>query len=428
MTKKITAALLGAGGRGAVAYAPYALRFPDEIEFVAVAEPDAERREKFVGLYNLSEENTFLTWQQLLDGPKLADAILICTQDQMHFEPTIKALEKGYHVLLEKPMSNNPEECYVMGEYAKKYDRVFAVCHVLRYNDFFVNVKKLLEGGEIGSLMTIQHLENVGYWHQAHSFVRGNWRNSAESSPMILQKSCHDLDILSWLVGEECTKVSSFGYLSHFKEENAPVGAPQRCTDGCPVRDECAFYAPRFYLIDKNDWQGKYLRSYLTNDTSPEGIMKALREGPYGRCVYHCDNDVVDHQVVNLEFSNQVTASFVMNAFSNLSERIIRLYGTKGEIYGDMDRNVIQVTHFTSGITKEIRIPASDTGHGGGDDGIMKDFVALVQSGEGSHSRSSAVVSVQSHLMAFAAETSRKEQRVIQMSEYVENLRQTTTV
>ena len=428
MTKKITAALLGAGGRGAVAYAPYAIRYPDEIEFVAVAEPHVERRNNFIRTYGISKENIFLTWQELLEGPKLADVILICTQDNMHFEPTIKALEKGYHVLLEKPMSNNPEECYIMGEYAKKYDRVFAICHVLRYSDFFVNLKKLLDYGEIGDLMTIQHLENVGYWHQAHSFVRGNWRNATESSPMILQKSCHDLDILSWLVGEDCSKVSSFGYLSHFSKENAPQLAPLRCTDVCPVRDECAYYAPRFYLIDKDDWQGKYLRSYLTNDTSPEGIMKALREGPYGRCVYHCDNDVVDHQVVNLEFANRVTASFTMNAFSNHSERIIRLYGTKGEIYGDMDEGLIKVTNFTTGIKKEIRIPASNTGHGGGDDGIMKDFIALVQQGGGSHSRSSAVISVQSHLMAFAAESSRKENRVIEMSAYIESLRQSVTV
>lgn len=426
--KRITVALIGAGGRGAVAYAPYALRYPDEIQIVAVADPDVQRREGIKNSFDIEAQNAFTTWEDLLSGEKLADAVLICTQDNMHFEPTIKALEMGYHVLLEKPMSNNPEECFIMGEYAKKYNRIFAICHVLRYNHFFMTLKDLLEDGEIGNLMTVQHLENVGYWHQAHSFVRGNWRKAAESSPMILQKSCHDLDILLWLIGEECMRVSSFGSLSHFTKENAPAGAPLRCTDGCPVRDECAFYAPRFYLIDKEDWQGKYLRAYLTNDTSYEGIMTALREGPYGRCVYHCDNDVVDHQVVNLEFANNVTASFTMTAFSNDSERIIRLQGTKGEIKGHMEDNTIEITDFVSGHKKLIKLRASDTGHGGGDEGIMKDFIKLVQQGSGQNSRSSAVVSVQSHLMAFAAETSRLENRVIQMPEYIESLRQKVTV
>lgn len=424
---KITAALVGAGGRGSVAYAPYALKYPDEIQFVAVADPDVERREKVKQLHHIEEKNTFHSWEDLLSGTKLADVILICTQDNMHFEPTIKALEMGYHVLLEKPMSNNAEECFLIGEYAKKYNRVFAICHVLRYNTFFMNIKRLLDEGEIGSLMSVQHLENVGYWHQAHSFVRGNWRNTAESSPMILAKACHDLDILLWLVGEDCTKVSSFGSLSHFTSENAPPGATLRCTDGCPVRDECSYYAPRFYLIDKEDWQGKYLRAYLTSDTSYDSIMTALKEGPYGRCVYHCDNDVVDHQVVNLEFSSRVTASFMMTAFSNDSERIIRLQGTKGEIIGHMEKNTIEITDFLSGNKKTIKLPSSDTGHGGGDEGIMKDFIKLVQSGGGESSRSSAVVSVQSHLIAFAAEASRLESRVIKMSDYENEIRHEVT-
>ncbi|MBO9610668.1 MAG: Gfo/Idh/MocA family oxidoreductase, partial [Paenibacillaceae bacterium] len=284
--KKITAALIGAGQRGEGAYASYALAYPDEIQFVAVADMDPVRRERFKQAHSLPEHHAYDSWEQLLDGPKLADAVLICLQDQLHFEPAIRALEKGYHVLLEKPMATDPKECIVMGQYAEKYKRVFSICHVLRYTEFYKKVKQLITEGAIGQMVSIQHTENVEYWHQAHSFVRGNWRNSDSSSPMILSKSCHDMDILLWLADADCTKVSSFGSLTHFRKESAPEGAPLRCLDGCPVQDTCPYYAPRMYL-ERDDWVGSVLRKIVSNDPSDEGVLEALKEGPYGRCVYH---------------------------------------------------------------------------------------------------------------------------------------------
>ena len=208
----------------------------------------------------------------------------------MHFEPAIKALEKGYHVLLEKPMSPDPQECVIMGQYAEKYNRVFSICHVLRYTPFYQKVKQLLVDGEIGHLVSIQHTENVEYRHQSHSFVRGNWRNFETSSPMILAKSCHDMDILLWLAGADCTKVSSFGSLTHFRSESAPEGAPKFCLDGCPVQDECPYYAPKIYL-EKEDWETMFRRRIISNDDSYEGVLKVLKDGPYGRCVYHRDDE-----------------------------------------------------------------------------------------------------------------------------------------
>lgn len=230
--KKITAALLGAGMRGEMAYASYALSHPDEIQFVAVAEPDRTKRERFRELHSIPEEMCFQGWEELLEKPRLADALLVCTQDSMHYEPSIKALKAGYHLLVEKPMSPNPLECIRMGELARERQRVFSVCHVLRYTPFFSTIKKLLAEGRIGKLVSIQHNENVGFWHQAHSFVRGNWGNSGKSSPMILAKCCHDMDILLWLVGAQCKRLSSFGSLMHFRKEEAPEGAPMRCLDG----------------------------------------------------------------------------------------------------------------------------------------------------------------------------------------------------
>ncbi len=416
--KQITAILIGAGLRGMDAYADYALRNESELRFLAVAEPDPERRERFRTLHHIPENLCFESWEQILDRPKFADAALICTQDRMHFEPAMKAMRLGYDLLLEKPMAADPHECVQLGKYAEENHRILRICYVLRYTPFFTTIKRLLDSGAIGRLMSIQHNENVGYWHMAHSFVRGNWRNSDESSPMILQKSCHDMDILRWLAGADCVNLSSFGELSWFKKENAPAGAPLRCLDGCPHKDECPFYAPKFYLTENTDWP----TSAISNDHSYEARVRALKEGPYGRCVYHCDNNVVDHQVVGMEFANGVTAVFTMCAFTNEISRTIKLMGTKGEIRGAMEKNEILVKTFGTNTEGLIRLSESGSGHSGGDDGVMSSFVKLLQPGSAGQSRSDIADSVHSHLMAFAAERSRLEKKAVNLSHYESGL------
>ncbi|OME85166.1 oxidoreductase [Paenibacillus sp. FSL A5-0031] len=417
--KKVTVAIIGAGLRG-VNYLEYALAHPNELQVVAVAEPVAERRESFQARHNIADNMCFENWDDFFAMPKLADAVLICTQDKQHFDPTMKALEAGYHVLLEKPMSPDAKECLLMGEKASQLNRVFSICHVLRYTNFFSTIKELLEKETIGKLMSITHNENVGFWHQAHSFVRGNWSRKEDSSPMILAKSCHDLDILLWLAGSECVRVSSFGSLSHFTADQAPAGAPLRCLDGCPVADECLYYAPNYYLTEDTNWP----TSAISNDLSYSARYKALEEGPYGRCVYHCDNDVVDHQVVNLEFANSVTAAFTMSAFTRDVSRTIKLMGTKGEIRGAMEKNEIEVIHFGSGKIERISFEdmGGHVGHGGGDMGLLKDFLKLVREDGKSEGLTSASQSVQSHLMAFAAEQSRVDGNSINLKDFAESI------
>lgn len=417
--KKITAALLGAGQRGAHAYATYALSNPEEIQFVAVAEPGEEKRNKFGEDHSIPEDMRFGSWQELLERPRLADALLVCTQDKMHFEPVMKALEMGYHVLVEKPMSPDLAECIKMEEKAREKGRVLSVCHVLRYTQFFSTLKKLLEDGRIGKLVSIQHNENVAYWHQAHSFVRGNWNNSKVSSPMILAKCCHDMDILLWLAGADCRKITSFGSLAYFKKENAPEGAPARCLDGCPAEKECLYYAPKTYLTENTNWP----TAAICDDMSIEGRTKALKEGPYGKCVYHCDNDVVDHQVINMEFENDVTVAFTMCAFTKTCSRTLKLMGTKGEIRAHMEKNEIELLDFSSEKPEIINLEDASSGHGGGDHGLMRDFVRLVQKDGAEKGRTSADVSVQSHVMAYAAEKSRLEDVVVDIKEYVKQLK-----
>ncbi|MFC4775466.1 Gfo/Idh/MocA family protein [Paenibacillus sp. GCM10023252] len=432
--KPVKVVLLGAGLRGQI-YTEYANSHPERMQVVAVAEPNEERRRKILVRHGLDEKRGYADWKELLDaitegGAELkngagraagssnklyADAAIICTQDKMHYEPAMAAMGAGLHVLLEKPMSTYPEECIRMGNMAASSGKLFAICHVLRYTPFFSTLKQLLQEGRIGNVVSIVHNENVGYWHQAHSFVRGNWRKASESSPMILAKSCHDLDILLWLAGADCTKVSSFGSLSHFRKDEAPAGAPKRCLDGCPVADNCPYYAPRLYLTSDTDWP----TSAISDDPSYEARRRALETGPYGRCVYHCDNDVVDHQVVNLEFEGGITAAFTMSAFTNEIGRTIKIMGTRGEIRGSMEKDEIEITLFGSGRTETITLksPGGHEGHGGGDEGLMRDFCRLVAGGSAEGARTGAYHSVQSHLMAFAAERSRLEGRVVSMSE-----------
>lgn len=413
--KQVTGILIGAGLRGGYVYSQYALDHPNEFKVVAVAEPDPDRREAFSKKHNIPQGMQFESYKEILKRDKIADCAMICTQDRMHYEPVVMALEKGYHVLCEKPMSPDKEEIIKMGMLVKQYDRILSVCHVLRYSPFFSKIKSLLDEKKIGQLMTIQHIEEVGYWHHAHSFVRGNWRNEKESSPMILQKCCHDMDILLWLADSSCKKINSFGRLTYFSKENAPEGAPEYCMDGCSQRDECPFYAPRFYLEHSKAVEDGLVYA-VTDYVDSEHILEALKKGPYGRCVFHSDNTVVDHQTVEIEFENQVTASFLMTAFTNQCARRIRLMGTKGEIKGDMEAGIIEVTEFVNGTNEVIKLHTPTKGHSGSDMSMMKDFVRMV--GEGKKGKTNADISVESHLMALAAEESRVNEAVVNFKQY----------
>jgi len=397
-------ALIGAGQRGYGAYGPFVLSNPFKAQFVAVAEPDAERREIFRQAHGLTADATFCCDDDFFNAGIKCDAVLICTQDKQHFPMAIRAMEAGYHVLLEKPMSPNAAECIALGECAEKTGRILVVCHVLRYTKFFMKLRDILDSGAIGKLITISYNENVGYYHQAHSFVRGNWRNTEESSPMILAKSCHDMDMLLWLAAGNCTRISSFGGLAHFTASQAPKGAARRCLDGCEAEASCPYSALKIYLHSgRRSWP----TDVLTANPTEENIIEALKEGPYGRCVYYCDNDVVDHQTVNLEFDNGVTALFSMSAFTHTISRTIKLMGSHGEIRADMESNEIEVHSFISGDCTLYQLTPATSGHGGGDTGIMQAFTALVAQDIPNEGKTSHKESVQSHLMALAAEESR---------------------
>lgn len=412
----ITAVLVGAGQRGAQVYAEYARLHPQEMKIVAAAEPDQERREAFAASHHLPDSAVYTDWKELFAQGKLADCCMVCTQDRFHTEPVKKALSLGYHVMCEKPMSPDPKECLEMGEFAGRYKKTLTICHVLRYSPFFTKMKSIVDSGAIGDIVSIQHIESVCYWHQAHSFVRGNWRNSQETSPMILQKSCHDMDILSWLIGKPCTAVSSFGSLKHFREENAPEGAGTYCMKDCRVEADCPYSAAKIYCRDE-EWYSETIRRVVALSGTQDAVREALYDGPYGRCVYRCDNNVVDHQVVNLQFEGDVTVSFTMSAFTYEGSRIMNIMGTRGQIVGDMEKNEIEVRDFLTGNRTRDIIKTGSSGHSGSDEKFMQGFIRTVET-DGEYSLSSAEVSVNSHLMALAAEESRITGQTVTLEEY----------
>lgn len=412
----ITAVLIGAGQRGAQVYAEYALTHPNELRIVAVAESDAARREAFARRHQIERGFVFDDWKPLLEKGKIADCAMICTQDRMHTEPVKQALKSGYHVMCEKPMSPSARDCIEMGKLAKKYDRTLTICHVLRYSPFFTKLKEVIDSAVIGDIISIQHIECVGYWHQAHSFVRGNWRNSEEASPMILQKSCHDMDILAWLVGKPCMAVSSFGSLKHFREEEAPEGAGYNCLLDCAVEESCPYSAKKIYCDDE-EWYSETIRKVVALEGTADAVAEALKTGPYGRCVYRCDNNVVDHQVVNLQFEGGITVSFTMCAFTYEGSRIMNIMGTKGQIVCDMEKNEIEVRDFLTGNRTKHIVKVGNSGHSGSDEKFVRGFLKTVRT-NGAFMLSGAEASVESHLIALAAEQSRVTGKTIYMDEF----------
>jgi len=457
--------LIGAGNRGTDVYGEWIHNHPDQLKITAIAEPIESRRRAAAVAHGVPPERQFASWEEALSKGKIADAAIICTLDQQHTAPALKALECGYDVLLEKPMANRLADCVALTQAAEKHGKLLQIAHVLRYTDFFQRIHQIVQSGALGQIITVSHRENVSAWHMAHSYVRGNWRRADQTSPMILAKSCHDLDILYWILGSQTKILSSVGGLKHFRSENAPAGAPLRCLDGCPVAESCPFYAPAIYMGLEPIYEGLanannkgirlagrmmqhhpewvraastiapvlrqitefrgWPRSVITdNPTDLASLHEALMNGPYGRCVYHCDNDVVDHQIVMMEMENGISVSFTMHGHSFEECRTIRIDGSQATLLGKLGFNhtFIEMHDHRGGGCERINMPNNleQGGHGGGDKGLMEHFVKAL-AGEQDAALTNARASLESHLMAFAAEEARMTGTVIDMADFRDN-------
>ncbi|WP_419707286.1 Gfo/Idh/MocA family protein [Promicromonospora sp. NFX87] len=440
-------AVLGAGGRGADAYGRWIRAHPDRARIVAVADPDPARLEALAG----TTAARYADWTGLVAdlGRLRPDAVIVALPDALHVAAATAVAQRDDHgvglpMLLEKPAAPTLAALTDLAGVVRRTGARIAVGHVLRFAPFWRAVRAVVESGALGNLATIEVRENIGFWHFAHSFVRGNWRNAAESSPMVLAKTCHDLDLIRWLAGSAPRTVTSEGSLLHFRPENAPEGAPARCTDGCPAAADCPFYAPRYYLDALRDVTGHPV-TMLGGDLSPAGRLAALRRGPYGRCVYHCDNDVADHQQTLLRFPSGLTATLTASAFTAENTRHLAITGTRGQLHGHMESGEIRVDLFSPsgrlpdavlGALPDVELvesgtdgplghashtlvaqPAPESGssgvHAGGDDGLMDAFCRAVVDGTVGSGELSFATALDSHLMAFAAEWSRSGAGVV---------------
>jgi predicted dehydrogenase len=415
--KRLKLAAIGCGSRTFI-YFELAAKQPELYEIVAAADHNAARRAKARELSQNPAFREFVDDVAILAEPKLADVMIIATQDAFHFAHASAALRQGYDLLLEKPISTNLRDVLALEHLAAGLGRKVMVCHVLRFTPFYRRVKEIVTRGVLGEMISFEATEGVEPWHQGHSFVRGHWAVTEKATPMIIAKSCHDTDILSWLVGSPCMALNSFGGIRHFRADQAPAGAPARCTDGCPVGDTCLYNAHR-YLGDRKNWlEIIYDRAKTATDAE---IVDWLKVSPWGRCVYRCDNTAVDHQTVNMNFANGTTGTFTMTAFSE--GRDLAIFGTKGRLLaGERVKrtagcDIIIEDHATHALQRITIDHEKDGWHGGGDAGLIRVLHAEMTKPPGADLESSLPQAVESHLMGFAAEESRVSGRTMDLAE-----------
>ena len=422
--KQYTFITIGGGSRGTT-YTTEMLKMPEKYKLVGMADPLAQRRRRYTEKFGISPEQCYAGWQEILSKPKMADIAIIATLDHMHYEPTMRAIELGYDILLEKPVANSEKECIDIANAAKKKGVRVLVCHVLRYTPFYKRLKSLVKSGIIGEVISVDQVEAISNVHFSHSYVRGNWHNTKTAAPMLLAKSCHDLDVIQWLVDKPCKKVSSFGDLTYFKAENAPAGAPESCVDGnCPHREKCIYDCYKVYIDDISKvWKGIFRNIHATKPNFTDAdVIDTLRKTTYGKCVFHSDNNVLDHQVVNMQFEGGATATLNVNAF-NRGGRYTRVYGTEGELFAFFSDKEINVR--TLADRRKFTVPVEETtsesivgGHGGGDAGIAQDLYRFLEGEEIELGASEIGISVYNHLIGYAAEEARHTDTVVDVADF----------
>jgi predicted dehydrogenase len=416
--------LFGAGLRGAFAYGAHAAAAG--LRIASVVEPMASRRDAFGEAHDIEAVDRHATVSEWLSTGRTVPGAIVATPDREHVEPALAALGRGCEVLLEKPMAPSLDACIELVRAADAAGRQLHVAHVLRCTPFFQAVREVVRSGRLGRVVTVEHRENVDARHMAHSYVRGAYRREDESNPMILAKSSHDLDLLHWILDDPVERLSSFGSLLHFRSERAPEGAPERCTDGCPVQATCPFDAVEAYApeVPVAEPEIRLLTQLFALEDPPsfdrEQRRRALATSPYGRCAFRCDNDVVDHQVVAMELASGASVSFTMHGHSHREGRTLRIDGTRATLRAAFtDEPEITVHPHGADLVERIELPEVDViGHGGGDEGVVRGFAASLRGGSVSERLSSdGRTSLESHLLGWAAEEARRSGQVVDVAE-----------
>lgn len=420
MYKKINLGLIGAGNRGQGIFGQYALDMPHRAKFTMVVEPDQAKREFFAANHKIPAERCFATLAEL-DAAKLTDidGVAIASLEDERLAPIELAMKNNWHILTEKPICTNAQDMIRIYDATKDYKQILIVCHQLRVTSLYRTIKELITSGRYGKITCLQHSENLAYSHMAHSFVRGVFNND-RLTPMLLAKSCHDMDLLTHLEDKRIRRVSSFGSLNYFRKENCPEGAPKFCLEGCPNSEKCPFDVQKLYFNDNTD--PAYLRQ-MGVVKSRDQLRELLMHNQFGRCVFQCDNNVVDNQVVNVEFEDGTTSSFTMCGTNGIERRMMKISMTNGEIeYNAIDHEHITVWSFAP-FRKEVIEIYPDGTHSGGDRAIMDNFVDAITSGDRSILLTPIERSLEGHMLVFAAEESRRTGKIINLPEYIEEVR-----
>lgn len=408
--KKI--AIVGFGSRGQM-FAQLVINDKNS-QLVAIAEPVTSSREFGNTKFGVPKENCYKSADEFFKQGKIADAVLICTQDAQHKEMALKALEIGYDILLEKPAAANIQDCIEIRDKANALNKKVMLTHVLRYSPFYRYIKQLIVDGKLGEIVNIEQTENVAYWHFALSYVRGPWNDMGKSTPTIIAKCCHDLDLIVWLMNKKCSTISSFGKLFWFRPENAPEGSAEHCCDCSEeVKEKCLYNAYKIYPERMKRAVVGGLARFKGRDIYE---ILAEKKDKVSKCVYHSDNDAIDNQVVNMEFEDGSNANLTMTAFSQECYRVTHVHGTKGEVFGNSEDGLVHINIYgeEEKIVDVNKEPLFNTdgitltgGHGGGDYYLYKDFIDYISGGKDSVTRTTINQSIESHVMGFKAEESR---------------------
>jgi predicted dehydrogenase len=426
----LEAIVVGAGHR-ALVYASYALQHPDELRIVAVADPRPGRRQKLADLYGLTADRCYETAEELAHEDRFADLAINGTMDHQHVPTSLPLLAAGYDLLLEKPFATSEEEMWQLVRAAEQYGRTVSICHVLRYTPFYAAIRRQVLDGVIGDLLSVQTVEHVSYHHMAVGFVRGKWsQESYCHSSMLMAKCCHDLDLIAWMKsGIKPRSVASFGSNMQFRPEKAPEGAGTRCLVDCPIEEQCLYSARKHYIDHPHRWSFYVWEclEHLSEPTIEDKIRSLETSNPYGRCVWKCEMDVVDHQSVAIEFEDGSTATHNMIGGTSKPSRAIHLVGTSGEIQGVFEDRKFVIRHIDPRPGHEYSEQVIDLdvsgdmhgafgGHGGGDLRLVSDFLRIVRREPASISTTSIQDSVTGHLIGFCADRARRERRVIELA------------
>lgn len=420
MQDVVQLALIGAGNRGAGIFGRYALDMPHRVRFVAVVEPDTAKRAAFAAAHGLPEDRCFDSIPALFDHPPRGiQGVVIATQESQRLDPVFRSMRQGWSILVEKPLCTTPEDLIRLTNAARDYDEILIVCHQMRLSPVFKTIKRLVDSGAYGRIVCIQHSENLSWHHMAHSFVRGFFHND-RLTPMLLAKSCHDLDLLAHLTGRRALAVSSFGALTHFRRENCPPGAPAFCLEGCPHEATCPYHVLKMYFHEDTD--PAYLRQMGVVGGKDE-LRALLCHNRFGRCVFQTDNNVVDHQTVQVAFEDGLHASFTMCGHNAIGRRMTKISLTNGEIEYDGLARQIRASSFEPREDSTVKVHVSGT-HGGGDRAIMDNFLDAIVSGDRSRLLTPIRDSLEGHLLVFAAEEARRTNTVVDLRAFEARLRQ----